>query len=79
MKLAPLFLTLLLSFQNIAAFELVTKQQTATVFVPPGEPECVRLAAEDLVNDVKKITGKAPAIVQHADDAGIVMVSMNRP
>lgn len=79
MKLAPLFLTLLLSFQNIAAFELVTKQQTATVFVPPSEPECVRLAAEDLVNDVKKITGKAPAIVQRADAAGIVMVSMNQP
>ncbi|MFA5192483.1 MAG: glycosyl hydrolase 115 family protein [Verrucomicrobiia bacterium] len=79
MKLAPLFLTLLLSFQNIAAFEPVTKQQTATVFVPPGEPECVRLAAEDLVNDVKKITGRAPVIVQRADAAGIVMVSMNQP
>ena len=79
MKLAPLFLALLLSFQNIAAFELAAKNQTAIVFVPSGEPECVRLAAEDLINDVKKITGKTPVIVQRADAAGIVMVSMNRP
>ena len=43
----------------MTAFELVSPAQTAVVFVPASEPECVRLAAEDLVSDAKKITGIA--------------------
>ena len=62
-----------------AEFSLVSSDQTATVLVPASEPECVRLAAEDLISDTKKITGKRPAILQSGDDAGIVIVSMDRP
>ena len=62
-----------------AEFSLVSSDQTATVLVPASEPECVRLAAEDLISDTKKITGKRPAILQSGDDSGIVIVSMDRP
>lgn len=64
---------------HASAFELVSPNRTASVFVPASELECVRLAAEDLVSDAKKIAGNAPAMVQRADDAGVVMISMNRP
>lgn len=64
------------------AFELVTPRQTASVVVPAGEPECVRLAAEDLVGDAHNITGKSPAIVSRLSagpEATVVLVSLNRP
>lgn len=38
-------------------FVLVGKE-AATVVIGAGEPECVRLAVQDLVNDVRKITGR---------------------
>ena len=41
----------------------MSSDQAASVLVPEGEPECVQLAAEDLVSDTQKITGKTPAIV----------------
>lgn len=64
---------------SAAAFELASPVRTATVMVPASEPECVRLAAADLVSDVRKITGNEPALVPDPEDAGIVIVSMNRP
>ncbi|HPA16318.1 MAG TPA: glycosyl hydrolase 115 family protein [Verrucomicrobiae bacterium] len=67
--------------QARAAFELASPNQTSTVLVPAGEPECVRLAAGDLVGDVAKITGKAPAIVGEMEQCGpssIVLVSLNQ-
>lgn len=65
-----------------SAFELVGPDRAATVFVPQSEPECVRLAAEDLISDVRKITGKAPPVVGEVGDcgaSGIVLVSLDRP
>lgn len=64
------------------AFDLVSATRTATVLVPAGEPECVRLAAEDLIRDTRKITGKSPTLVRLAADAGapcVVLVSVDRP
>lgn len=59
------------------AFELVSPTQTASVFIPASEPECVRLAAEDLVSDVQKITGKKLRLVDA--DGTVVLASLNRP
>jgi len=71
-KIVWLFLTLLLSFHDVGAFELVGPVQ-----VPASEPECVRLAAADLVSDVQKITGKT---LRAGDaDGRVVLVSLNRP
>ena len=49
---------LLATHVHAAAWSLVSADQVATVFVPQGEPECVRLAAADLFSDVQKITGQ---------------------
>jgi hypothetical protein len=65
-----------------AAFELVSPAQTATVLVPASEPECVRLAAEDLVSDTTKITGRTPIIVRSGDECEsscVVLASLDRP
>lgn len=64
------------------AFELVSPTYTATVCVPASEPECVRLAAADLVSDVQQITGRSPAVVTRLEEAGarcVVLASLNRP
>ncbi|MCX7010780.1 MAG: glycosyl hydrolase 115 family protein [Kiritimatiellaeota bacterium] len=62
-----------------AAFELAAPGRTATICIPAGEPDYVRLSAADLANDTKKITGQVPAIVAHADADSVVLLSMNRP
>lgn len=64
------------------AFELAGPDRAATVFVPASEPECVLLAAEDLVSDAAKITGRKPTLVRRAEDCGpscVVLVSLDRP
>ncbi|MBM3890922.1 MAG: hypothetical protein FJ388_17565, partial [Verrucomicrobia bacterium] len=72
-------LAVLLAFQSaaMAAFELVSRKQTATVFVPASELECVRLAAQDLVSDVRKVTGKTLRVAD--GDGTVVLTSLNRP
>lgn len=72
-------LAALLAFQTSApaAFELVSPAQTATVLVPASEPECVHLAAQDLVSDAKKLTGKTLRVVD--GDGTVVLASLNRP
>lgn len=62
-------------------FELASPDRTATIVVPAGEPECVRLAAEDLVSDVRKITGKTLAIADQLGDSGdyVLLGSVNQP
>jgi hypothetical protein len=44
-------------------FTLVGPQTEATIWVPPQEPACVQLAAQDLASDVAKITGRLLRIV----------------
>jgi hypothetical protein len=78
-SLLSVFALVLLATAQASAFQFVTPTQTATVCVPESEPECVRLAAEDLISDTRKITGKAPPLVTRADDTSIVVVSINRP
>ncbi len=51
-----------------AEFELAAPGRAATIFVAPGEPECVRLAAQDLTGDVQKITGQKPQLVARLED-----------
>jgi hypothetical protein len=51
-----------------ADFELAAPGRAATILVPPGEPECVRLAAEDLANDVEKIAGQRPRLIARVED-----------
>lgn len=60
-----------------AAFALVTADRSATVHVSPGEPECVRLAAADLVSDVQKITGKTLRVGE--GDGTVILASLNCP
>jgi hypothetical protein len=72
-----LFVALLAT--HAAAFELASPQRTATLFVPAGEPECVRLAAADLASDAQKITGHAPTFAPNEEAASVVLASLNRP
>ena len=44
-------------------FEFVTAERVTPIAVAPGEPECVRLAAEDLASDVQRITGRKPKVI----------------
>jgi hypothetical protein len=44
-------------------FAFVTAERVAPIVVAAGEPEYVRLAAEDLASDVQKITGRKPEVV----------------
>jgi len=70
------------SIAACGAFELASPMQTASVLVPASEPECVRLAAEDLVSDTQKITSRSPAIVRRLEDCGVgsvVLASLDRP
>lgn len=62
----------------LAAFELASPSRTASVLVPASEPECVRVAAQDLSDDVHRITGARPATVREGT-ADVVLVSLNRP
>ena len=60
-----LFVTLsLFGYLNqVKAFELVKNNSFATVYLSETEPECVKLAVNDLVSDVQKITGKKMEVV----------------
>jgi len=63
-------------------FELASADSTATILVPESEPECVRLAAEDLAGDVRKITGRRPAIVGRLDQCSghcVIVATVGRP
>lgn len=65
------------------AFELVGSGRVAAVVVPAGEAGCVRLAAADLVEDTRKITGKTlsvlPQLAGVEADGSVVVVSVDRP
>jgi hypothetical protein len=48
----------------VYAFDLVNGKIRATIYLSRNEPECVRLAVQDFVSDIKKITGQYLRIVQ---------------
>ena len=56
-------------------FSLVSPDMKARVVVGEGEPDYVLRAAQDLTNDVKKITGADLALVRGAPQAGDVFVA----
>jgi len=65
MMIMRCFVVLLAASSAAAAaggFEFVTASHVAPIFVAAGEPEFVRLAAEDLAADVQKITGRRPEV-----------------
>lgn len=51
-------------------FELVAGGRAVPIAVAAGEPEYVRLAAEDLAADVERITGRRPEVVSGAGPQG---------
>ena len=61
---------------HAAPFELVSADYTASVMIAPDQPDCVRLAVEDLVSDVYKITGRKMKIQVGGKlpDGGCVLV-----
>jgi hypothetical protein len=64
------------------SFTLVGEQTQAKIFISPQEPDYVRLAVEDLVSDVEKITDKKLLITNKiADCKGncVVVGSQNVP
>ena len=70
-------LTLVLAAKMVSAegFALVTADCAVPITVAAGEPEFVRLAAEDLAADVQKITGKRPKLVTDGQvPAGVCVV-----
>lgn len=54
----------------VHAFDLVTPQSKATIVVAAGEPECVKLAVQDFVSDVRKITGQTLVVVHRWEESG---------
>jgi hypothetical protein len=58
-----LAIVLLAGAVRAEGFAFVTAEGVAPIVVAAGEPEYVRLAAEDLASDVQKITGKRPEVV----------------
>jgi hypothetical protein len=81
MPLLPCLAVLLAASQPANGFELASPERAAAIVVPASEPEYVRLAAENLASDVKKITGKNLAIVEWQPASGdyVFLGSMNRP
>ncbi|MEI6140359.1 MAG: glycosyl hydrolase 115 family protein [Mariniphaga sp.] len=55
---------LLCVVRQVYAFDLVNGKIRATIYLSRNEPECVRLAVQDFISDVKKITGQDLRIVQ---------------
>ena len=72
----PLSLAALSLAVSAQAFTLVSKDACATVVVGEGEPESVWLAAVDLTNDVRKISGRDLQIRRgNAAEKGDVFIS----
>ncbi len=62
------------SSQAMAQPRPVVLNGTVTILQSPGEPAPVHRAAEDLANDFQSVTGKRPAIISRAQDAGAVTI-----
>ena len=66
--------TLLLCCGNAGEFVLTDGNKAAVIYLPATEPECVRLAVEDLVNDVEKISGVRLPVQSVPPDPGEMAV-----
>jgi len=56
-------LLLMAGVSQAGGFEWVTAKRVLPIVVAAGESECVRLAAEDVASDIKKITGRQPQVI----------------
>jgi len=63
MKQVGFILLMMTSVVLADGFQLVIGEKTVPIMVVDGEPECVLLAAKDLVADVQKITGRKTEII----------------
>ena len=76
--------SLFLLLQPVAGpdgFELASTDALAIV-VPESEPECVRLAASDLANDLLAVLGRRPATVGSLEEASgpsVLITTLTRP
>jgi len=61
-------------------FDFVKGERVAPIVVSEGEPEYVRLAAEDMASDVRKVTGRRPdVIVDGKEPSGACVVLRTKP
>ena len=75
---AALVVAATLAMSAAQAFTLVGPGAQARVVVDPSLPDCVRRAAQDLTNDVKKITGADLPLVRGGPArSGDVHVAVN--
>ena len=83
--LAPLYfainLLLLGSCQQETGYTLVSSKTAANIWLAPGEPDFVQLTVEDLISDVKKITGKELQIVENQENCQncVIIGSLDNP
>ncbi|NJK94803.1 MAG: hypothetical protein HC905_07695 [Bacteroidales bacterium] len=57
MKIFLVFIFLIIGLSSrVLAFDLVKNNRAAIVYISETEAECVKLAVNDLVSDVQKIT-----------------------
>ncbi len=65
--------------QKEESFELVGSHTQAVIVLPKTESEAVRLAAEDLVSDIQKITGKTIEITSQKPTQGGAILIQTTP
>jgi hypothetical protein len=61
------------------SFTLADENRQAVVSIPESEPECVRLAVRDLINDVEKITGKVLKITDEEKTNSGTLIIQTKP
>lgn len=62
-------LTAFCNFPAEAQFTLVGEDKNATIWVAPSEPNYLKLAVQDMVSDVEKITGRRLTVVSTIDSS----------
>ena len=61
---------------SVASFPLVTADHAAPIVLPPEAPQVVRIAANDLAEDIRRVTGRKPGIVDTAPPAPHVRLEL---
>ncbi|MDA3926499.1 MAG: glycosyl hydrolase 115 family protein [Kiritimatiellae bacterium] len=72
----------MVAFCSANSFELVTPLRTSPIVIAPGEEEFVCLAAEDLIKDIERITGKRPQLIENGDvpaSGAVVIGTVSNP
>ncbi|MCB1129490.1 MAG: glycosyl hydrolase 115 family protein [Verrucomicrobiae bacterium] len=56
--------------KNEAAFSLVAAGKAAPICIPPGVEKVVQIAAQDLAEDIERVTGVRPEVLNTRPEAG---------